>query len=393
MNLAFYGVLVYAALAGIEAWYLWRSGRGYPLGVAVSNMSCGALMLCAQGAYVATLVFLYGALKARTSLVEGLGWQWWSVVLAFVLTDLCYYAYHRASHRVAALWGAHIVHHESDDYNLTVSLRQGTVSQFTGIPFYLALAVIGIPLPVFLAVNGVYQIYQFFVHTAVVGNMGWLENILATPRLHRLHHARNEEYIDCNYSGFLILWDKLFGSYRPPSVEPVYGVTDPLRSWSPLWANLAYFQELVEKARSRDGWDRLWTFIGPPEWRPATERPKSLKPYIAYHGSPRPGLRGLAMGVFGTSVILAILLTGPSLDWSSMARAVLILVTAVSTLTATRLFDGRRLKFPGLVPRHTTLIESEDRERRVDVNWVSVPLISPSLWQTTGRMRKAKNRA
>jgi sterol desaturase/sphingolipid hydroxylase (fatty acid hydroxylase superfamily) len=376
MTLAFYGAIAYAALAGVEAWHLRRTGKKFSLNVAISNMSCGVLMLCVNGVYVALFAILYGWANARTSLIAGLGWQWWNLTFVFVLIDLCYYAHHRASHRVAFLWGAHVVHHESDEYNLTVSLRQGSVALFTGIPFYLAPAVIGVPLPVFLAVTGVYHLYQFFVHTAVVKDMGWLEHVLATPRLHRLHHARNVAYIDCNYSGFLILWDKLLGTYRPPSVEPVYGVTEPLRSWSPLWANLAYFQELISKARSRRGWDRLWTFIGPPEWHPAAELPKVRQPYVAYDASPRAELRSLAIAAFGASVILAILLTGPAMDWSSAARTILVLSTAAATLLASRLFDGSHAgRFPGLIAARTAPIEFEEKRS------INVPR---NPWQTTG---------
>ena len=128
------------------------------------------------------------------------------------------------------------------------------MSPFLSIPFYLPPALLGVPLPVFLAANAVYQLYQFFVHTAVVGNVGWLEQVLATPRLHRLHHARNESYIDCNYSGFFIVWDKVFGSYRAPSEEPVFGVTEPLESWSPIWANLGYFEQLFRIRLSAWRW-------------------------------------------------------------------------------------------------------------------------------------------
>jgi alkylglycerol monooxygenase len=347
MSIQFYIILVFSALTGAEAWRVRRSGRGYPLNTTVSNMSCGLLSLCTGVVSAIAFALVYRSVGATFGLIGGLGWQWWSVALAFVTVDLCYYAYHRASHRIAVLWGAHIVHHESDEYNLTVSLRQGSVALFASMPFYLPAALLGIPLEVFLAANGIYQLYQFFVHTTLVTNMGCLEHILATPRLHRLHHGRNAQYIDCNYSGFLILWDKMFGSYRPPSVEPLYGVTQPIASWSPLWANVAYFVELFRRARTRRGWDRVWTFLAPPEWRPITESAKPPAPYVPYNAGPASGyFQGAAVACFSVGIVLAFVLLALPPDWGLSARTVVALGAAAAAWLSTRLFDGEFLTLP-----------------------------------------------
>jgi sterol desaturase/sphingolipid hydroxylase (fatty acid hydroxylase superfamily) len=280
------GLVVFAVA---EAAYLYGSGRTFSLNVTASNISCGVFSLCTKLFYAGGFALVYGAVESRVGLSRAFGWQWWSLVLTFELIDLCYYTYHRMAHRVALLWGAHVVHHQSDEYNLTVSFRQDSVGVLTATPFYLVPALIGIPLPVFIAMNGLFQLYQFFVHTALVRNMGWLEHVISTPRLHGLHHARNAEYIDCNYGGFLLIWDKLFGTYRPPSVEPLFGVTEPISTWSPLWANLGYFHELYLKVRRRRGWDRLYTLIGPPEWRPMTEPEDKKGIYVPYGSHPESG--------------------------------------------------------------------------------------------------------
>jgi alkylglycerol monooxygenase len=340
MNFQFYTILIFCALAATEAWWLRRSRRAYPLNTTVSNMTCGVLSLCTGIFSAIAFAFLYRSVETAFGLIDGLSWQWWSLALAFIVVDLCYYAYHRASHRVALLWGAHIVHHESNEYNLTVSLRQGSVSLFTSIPFYLPAAAIGIPLEVFLAASGIYQLYQFFVHTALVGEMGWLENVLATPRLHRLHHARNEEYIDCNYSGFLILWDKIFRTYRAPSVEPVYGVTEPLASWSPVWANVAYFVELFGRARKRRGWDRARTFVAPPEWQPTVETTKPASLYVPYNANPvSPFFHRIAVTCFGAGIALTFALLAP-LHGSLLAQSAMALGAASTAWFSTMLFDG-----------------------------------------------------
>src|SRR5262245_46929303 len=194
MEIRGFVVPAFLVLVAAEAFYLRRTRQAYSLNIAISNMSCGILSLCTNLVYAALFAILYVGVKSRIGLFDLPSWRWWSLLCTFLVIDLCYYAYHRMSHRVAFLWGAHIVHHQSDEYNLTVSLRQGSVSLFMSTPFYLVPALIGISLPSFLAVNAVYQLYQFFVHTAVVNNMGWLEHVLATPRLHRMHHARNPEY-------------------------------------------------------------------------------------------------------------------------------------------------------------------------------------------------------
>ncbi len=344
MNSRFYIVVAFCGLVGAEAWYVRRSGRRYPLNTTVSNVSCGLLSLCAGVFSAIAFAFLYRIVETRVGFIDGLGWQWWSLILTFVLIDLCYYAYHRTSHRIAFLWGTHIVHHESDEYNLTVSLRQGALAQFSSIPFYLVPAVAGVPLHIFLVVDGVYQLYQFFVHTALVTDMGWLEHVIATPRLHRLHHARNEQYIDRNYSGFLILWDKLFGTYTEPSAEPLYGVTEPLSSWSPIWANLGYFRELCEKARDRRGWDRAWTFAGPPEWKPASEVLETHVAYVAYDARPQFGFFSAALASFVAALILGLLLVALPSDWDLSVRASVAIVAALTAWCSTRLFDGANVR-------------------------------------------------
>jgi alkylglycerol monooxygenase len=339
MELQIYIILAFVVLVVLEAAYLRLKRKPYALNVAVSNMSCGVVNLCTNLFYRVAFLYLYGVIQSRVGLLNVPTWHWSSLVFAFLAVDLVYYAYHRMSHRVAVLWGAHIVHHESDEYNLTVSLRQGSVALLVSAPFYLTLALLGVPLATFLVADGLYQLYQFFVHTGAVERMGWLENVLATPRLHRVHHARNPEYIDCNYSGFLILWDKMFDTYREPSVEPLYGVMEPLSSWSPLWANFGYFQTLFAKARMRRGWDRLWTWIAPPEWAPALETVHHHV-YRPYDAKPRRDLFEVAVAMFLVSLGLAVIVAGPAKDWAVLSKMALVVLTVSSTLVATRLFDG-----------------------------------------------------
>jgi sterol desaturase/sphingolipid hydroxylase (fatty acid hydroxylase superfamily) len=194
---------------------------------------------------------------------------WITAALAW---DFCYYWFHRFSHEVSILWAAHAVHHQSEEYNLSTALRQTSTGFLFGWIFYLPLFAIGFPLAVLVTVNAVNLIYQFWVHTRLIGRLGPLEAVLMTPSHHRVHHAQNERYIDKNYGGMLIIWDRLFGTYEPEADdEPVtYGVRRPLASWNPFWANLQVYDYLLFDAlRTRRWRDKLGIWFRKTGWRPA----------------------------------------------------------------------------------------------------------------------------
>ena len=192
-------------------------------------------------------------------------------VVAAVAWDFCYYWLHRFSHEISILWAAHAVHHQSEEYNLSTALRQTSTGFLFGWIFYLPLFVIGFPLEILVAVNAINLIYQFWVHTRLIARLGPLEKVLMTPSHHRVHHAQNERYIDKNYGGMLILWDRLFGTYEPESDEDpvVFGVRRPLASWNPFWANLQVYDYLLFDARKAGRWqDKLGIWFRRTGWRP-----------------------------------------------------------------------------------------------------------------------------
>jgi len=194
---------------------------------------------------------------------------WLAALIAF---DFCYYWAHRAGHEISILWAAHAVHHQSEDYNLSTALRQtSTGFLFTWI-FYLPLFVAGLPLEVVATVNAIDLIYQFWVHTRHVDRLPWLDRVFVTPSNHRVHHAQNEIYIDRNYGGILILWDRLFGTFQEErDDEPVvFGVRKPLASWNPFWANWQVYDYLLFDARHARRWrDKLGIWFRRTGWRPA----------------------------------------------------------------------------------------------------------------------------
>lgn len=195
-------------------------------------------------------------------------WAGWLTALVFY--DLCYYWLHRAGHESAVFWAAHVVHHQSQDYNLSTALRQTSTGTLLGWIFYLPMAVAGVPPLVFGVVALIDLLYQFWVHTEQVGKLGWFDRWFCSPSNHRVHHAVNDRYVDRNYGGILIVWDRLFGSFQEEGEKCVYGTRKPLQSWDPLWANGEVYWGLLRDSWHTRRWaDKLRVWLKPPGWRPA----------------------------------------------------------------------------------------------------------------------------
>jgi len=197
------------------------------------------------------------------------GLAFWA--MALVAFDFCYYWQHRLGHEMSILWAAHAVHHQSEDYNLSTALRQTSTSFLFSWIFYLPLFLLGMPFEVFVTVNALNLIYQFWVHTQLIDKLGWLDRVMVTPSNHRVHHAQNEIYIDRNYGGIFILWDRLFGSFQEElDDEPViFGIRKPLRSWNPFWANFQVYNYLWFDAVHATRWqDKIAVWFRRTGWRP-----------------------------------------------------------------------------------------------------------------------------
>jgi alkylglycerol monooxygenase len=243
-----------------------RGMRLYRLNDTIANLGNGA------GQQVFALVInvffigLYGlAVRdlalARLEVRGALGW-----VLLFLAVDFLYYWFHRASHRMNFLWAAHVVHHQSEEYNLAVALRQSWLQEAFSAFFYLPLALAGIPVEAMLVAVAANTIGQFWFHTRAIGRLGPLERFLNTPSHHRVHHGRNPKYLDRNYAGVLIVWDRIFGTFQEEEEEPVYGIVKPLESWSVLRANTHYWIDLAGLSRRATGWRaKLAVWVLPPE--------------------------------------------------------------------------------------------------------------------------------
>jgi len=195
-------------------------------------------------------------------------WVW---VFAFFLYDFCYYWMHRLHHEVKVLWATHVVHHHGEEFNLSTALRQTSTGFLWKWIFYLPIFVVGIPPEVFVTVAGINLVYQFWVHTEHIPKLGWYEYVFVSPSNHRIHHAQNKHYVDANYGGVFILWDRIFGTFKEEREElkPIYGTAKPLRSWNPFKANLDIFREmLLDSSRTRSLKDKIGVWFSRPNWRP-----------------------------------------------------------------------------------------------------------------------------
>lgn len=246
-------VPVFFVLIGLElAWSAWKGYGLYTLSDSITNISCGIGQQLTGILFKTALFFLYYWLyeHARIFSIPSSGF-WW--IALFILVDFCYYWFHRMGHEINAIWATHIVHHQSEEYNLTVALRQSWFQGFFSSLFYLPLAILGFDPLVTITVIAFNTLYQFWIHTELIRTMGWFELIFNSPSHHRVHHGSNPEYIDKNHGGTLIIWDRLFGTFAAEKAKVVYGITTQFRSWNPFVANVHYWNELIQTSRHIPG--------------------------------------------------------------------------------------------------------------------------------------------
>ncbi len=267
---------VFFFLIALElAWGFYKRRNTYRLNDAINSISLGILSqitaLFGRGLRIGIYILAYqwtqpwaGDFKAFWS--TPLGW-----LLALIFYDFCYYWLHRMGHECAILWAAHVVHHQSQDYNLSTALRQTSTGFLFGWIFYLPMALAGVPPEVFAVVALIDLLYQFWVHTEHIGKLGWFDRVFCSPSNHRVHHAINDRYLDRNYGGILVIWDRIFGSFQEEDEACVYGTRSALNSWNPIWANLEVYVHLAKLAWHAPHWrDKFLVWIKPPGWQPRT---------------------------------------------------------------------------------------------------------------------------
>ncbi len=269
VNPVILSIPIFLVLIGAEVLYDRIKNRHmYRLNDAVTNISCGIVeQVTGLFAKVFT-VAAYHVIFVNFALFE-IPNTWYFWLLAFLGVDFFYYWAHRMSHQVNFMWLGHVVHHQSEDYNLSVALRQSTFQKIFTFYFYFPMALLGFPTEWFLLLGAYNLLYQFWIHTEVIGYLGPFEYIFNTPSHHRVHHGRDPKYIDKNHGGTLIIWDRLFGTFAKEEETPTYGITKPTESFNAVYANIKPFRELWDEMKQLPGWrNKLMLALKPPGWWP-----------------------------------------------------------------------------------------------------------------------------
>ena len=344
---AFFGLMTIEFIAA------WRRGtRVYRLNDTIGDLTCGMgdqmLNLVTSVGAVAVYQWVHGQ-TALLSMALDDPWVW---VFGIVAVDLLYYVYHRFSHRVNIGWMSHVVHHQSEEYNLAVALRQAWFAQFISWIFYLPLAVLGVPVEVWMLSYAANLLYQFWIHTRLIGTLGPMEWVMNTPSHHRVHHGTNPEYIDKNYAGIFIVWDRLFGTFAPEIDPPVYGVMKPLRSWNPVTANVEPVLSLIRQSVDLSGFDRFRVWWAEPGWTPSgVVRPDFPAAGRGYDVNMMEGKGGYIVAHLGAVSIA----TGLVIAYSNVARPFWLGLGALyivwSGLNWAGLLEGRSWARPSEVAR------------------------------------------
>ncbi|HWB63351.1 MAG TPA: sterol desaturase family protein [Chitinophagales bacterium] len=291
-------------------------------------------------------------------------------VFVLLLADFCQYWLHRFSHEVNIMWAGHITHHSNTEYNYGVALRQSAIENIYTWVFFMPLAFFGIPWQMFIAAYAISLIWQFLVHTQLVNKLGVLEYFMSTPSHHRVHHGKNPQYIDKNYGAFLIIWDKLFGSFEP-EVEPVeYGITKPLENMNPVWCNVHHHVSIFNALKSAESRGKKWRVLfGAPVVMPVTGNTGKKAKHITFTAQPEKkgyvfinyllaatatfwainysgGLKNTgayliisAIAVFQFSLFAALLQNKRWADYAEVIRLCVIAVVGVVVLSAGRVVD------------------------------------------------------
>jgi sterol desaturase/sphingolipid hydroxylase (fatty acid hydroxylase superfamily) len=301
-----------------------RGTRYYRANDAINSLSTGILMLT-SGFFTKLLSLIIWGLVLQHLAIFEMPMAWFDTtipglmlwIVAAIAWDFCYYWNHRLNHEISVLWAAHSVHHQSEDYNLSTAQRQTSTGFLFGWIFYVPLFVLGFPIEVVVTVGALNLIYQFWVHTRFVGRLGVLDRILVTPSNHRVHHAQNERYIDKNYGGIFILWDRLFGSFADEDDdEPVvFGVRKPLANWNPVWANFQVYGYLLHDAiRTRRWRDKIGVWFRRTGWRPPDvaaaypKTPADIETFEKYDPPVSRAMRAYVLFQFVAAVLLTLVI-------------------------------------------------------------------------------------
>lgn len=348
MSPILYAVPFFLALVLIEIFVAKKMGkRVYRFHDAVTSLNIGFISETIRSLAKLMSIAVYALMLNQ---VASFSWDIKSPavwIVSFFMYDFFYYWAHRSGHEVNLLWASHVVHHSSEDFNLATAFRQSWTNQFFYWLFYLPMAIVGIPVTVFVITALMSAIYQFWVHTQLIHKLGWVDRVFVTPSNHRVHHGRNAYCIDRNYGGTLIIWDRIFGSYAEErDAEPVvYGTLVPLKSWNPVWGNIKNFAAIYRDALATPGWrDKLMVVFAPPGWTPDRE-PTIAASAVNPTQFETPSTKWQKIyGLAATAAILGLVLDFlmVATDLSLPVRLAYTVSIAASTASLAQLFEGKR---------------------------------------------------
>jgi sterol desaturase/sphingolipid hydroxylase (fatty acid hydroxylase superfamily) len=349
VNPVILSIPVFFILIGAEVAYgYFKNRKLYRLNDAVTNISCGIVEqltgVFAKVFTVAAYAFVYEHFRFFT-----LEDTWYWIVLCFIGVDFFYYWAHRMSHEVNLFWLGHVVHHQSEDYNLSVALRQSTFQKMFTFYFYFPLALLGFKTEWFLLMGAFNLLYQFWIHTEVIGRMpSWYEYLFNTPSHHRVHHGRDPKYIDRNHAATLMIWDRMFGTFQKEEETPTYGITTPTNSWNPVTANVQPFVRLWKELKTIPGfWNKLKFTFAPPGWYPEemggfrTPKPVDKSTYEKYEIEISPGLNFYLFAQYVVVLLFTALFLFSLSDFTMVYQLGIAAAIIYSVASLGTVFDNR----------------------------------------------------
>ncbi|MEM0954460.1 MAG: sterol desaturase family protein [Pseudomonadota bacterium] len=351
MDLVPYAIPFFVLSMLAEWLYGLRKGRNtYRVNDTVGSLFMGTLRTASKLVLIGVGGAVFAATEDHFALWRMDTGNWATWVFAFIAYDFCYYWNHRIGHERQIFWASHVAHHQSEEYNLSTALRQTSTGFLLSWLFYVPLFLLGVPAEVYVTVASANLIYQFWVHTEHIPKLGWFEWFFVSPSNHRVHHAQNARYMDRNYGGVFIVWDRLFGTYQEEQDdEPcVFGIRGPLHTFNPLWANLHIYVGMAQDAwRTADWRDRLRVIVSRTGWRPsdvAAQYPREktdLAQFVKYDPQVSVAINAYALlQLLVTTAVGTLLLFLPALNWAETAASIGLMLMA---MVCTGIWlDGRR---------------------------------------------------
>lgn len=330
------------------AYCLWRKNGYYEFQDSIASLGTAIINQCVN---VAVAAAWYPALTwladhALFTVEESLG----TAVLLFLGVDFLFYWFHRFGHRTNLGWAAHMPHHSTEEMNYAVALRASVTQRFFSFFFYWPLALVGFKPDWVIAMVAFHLVLQLLPHTRVVPKLpAWIDAWMNTPSHHRVHHARNDQYLDKNYGGFLIIWDKLFGTFEPEGEACSYGVTSPPNTWDPTFINFQVWKQVARDAWQTSRWlDKARIWFMPTGWRPADARPlpktgwKREGQELKFQSTPLEGSKPYLVVQVAIGFALMLLVTRPDSALGTGDRVALSVVLWGAATAWSAILESKR---------------------------------------------------